>query len=145
MAQLYSNETAGRDNMPYCTRCGTEISEAAQFCPKCGTAITTPTETGAKSGTGAAQESAGDISPKSRVAATLFAWFLGIFGAHRFYVGQTGTAVTMLVLSIVGFATLWFLVGTIILIAVGIWAFVDFIIAVTGNMRDREGRLIQKW
>jgi len=145
MAQLYSNETAGRDNMPYCTRCGTEISEAAQFCPKCGTPITTPTETGAKSVTGAAQESAGNISPKSRIAATLFAWFLGIFGAHRFYVGQTGTAVTMLVLSIVGFATLWLLVGTIILIAVGIWAFVDFIIAVTGNMRDREGRLIQKW
>lgn len=122
-----------------------EISEGDQFCPKCGTPITTPTQIAAKSGTEVAKEPARDISPKSRVATTLFAWFLGIFGAHRFYVGQTGTAVTMLVLSIVGFATLWLFVGTFILIAVGIWAFVDFIIAVTGNMRDREGKLIQKW
>jgi TM2 domain-containing membrane protein YozV len=131
--------------MPYCTRCGTEISEGAQFCPKCGAPITTPTQIAAKSGTEVAKEPAPDISPKSRVATTLFAWFLGIFGAHRFYVGKTGTAVTMLVLSIAGFATLWLFVGTVILIAVGIWAFVDFIIAVTGNMKDREGKLIQKW
>jgi TM2 domain-containing membrane protein YozV/predicted RNA-binding Zn-ribbon protein involved in translation (DUF1610 family) len=131
--------------MPYCVHCGTEISETAQFCPKCGAPVTARTETGAKSGAEAAKESAGDISPKSRVAATLFAWFLGIFGAHRFYVGKTGTAVAMLVLAIVGFATLWLFVGTIFLIAVGIWAFVDFIFAVTGNMRDRDGKLIQKW
>jgi len=76
----------------------------------------------------------------------LFAWFLGIFGAHRFYIGKTETAVTMLVLGLIGFATLWlFPLGMILLIVVGIWAFVDFIIAVTGNMRDREGKLIQKW
>jgi TM2 domain-containing membrane protein YozV len=131
--------------MPYCTHCGTEISEAARFCPKCGAPITAPTEIGAESGTGAAKEPAGDISPRSRLAATLLAWFLGIFGAHRFYAGETETAVVMLVLGIVGFATLWVFVGTVILIAVGIWAFIDFIIAVTGNMRDREGKLIQKW
>jgi TM2 domain-containing membrane protein YozV len=145
MAQLYSNETERRDNMPYCTHCGTEVSEGAQFCPKCGAPITTPTDIGVKSGTEAAKELTGDISPKSRIAATLFAWFLGIFGAHRFYVGKTGTAVTMLVLGLIGFATLWLFVGEIFLIAVGIWAFVDFIIAVTGNMRDKEGKLIQKW
>jgi TM2 domain-containing membrane protein YozV len=132
--------------MLHCTHCGTEIGEAARFCPKCGIPITATTELGAGSGPEAAKESAGDISTKSRLAATLFAWFLGIFGAHRFYVGKTGTAVTMLVLGIVGFATVWiFFLGTILLIAVGIWAFVDFIIAVTGNMRDREGKLIQKW
>ena len=145
MAQLYSNEIGRRDNMPYCSHCGTEISEGTRFCPKCGTPTTTPTEIDQKSGTEAAKELASDISPKSRLATTLLAWFLGIFGAHRFYVGQTATAVTMLILGIVGFATLWFFVGEIFLIAVGIWAFVDFIIAVTGNMRDREGKLIQKW
>ena len=131
--------------MPYCAHCGTEISETAQFCPKCGAPTAAPTEIGTKSGTGAEKEPAGDISPRSRTAATLFAFFLGIFGAHRFYAGKTETAVAMLVLGIVGFATLWLFVGTVILIVVGIWAFVDFIIAVTGNMRDREGKLIQDW
>ena len=131
--------------MPYCTHCGTEVSEGAQFCPKCGAPITTPTDIGVKSGTEAANELTGNISPKSRIATTLFAWFLGIFGAHRFYIGKTETAVAMLVLGLIGFATLWLFVGEIFLIIVGIWAFVDFIIAVTGNMRDREGKLIQKW
>jgi len=32
-----------------------------------------------------------------------------------------------------------------IVTAVGMWAFVDFIVAVTGDMTDKEGRLIKKW
>jgi len=52
----------------------------------------------------------------------------------------------MLVLGIAGFSTLWiFGIGLIFLIAVGIWAFVDFIFAVIGRMKDKEGKLIQKW
>lgn len=34
-----------------------------------------------------------ELKKKSMVVAYLFAFFLGIFGAHRFYVGKTGTAV----------------------------------------------------
>ena len=45
------------------------------------------------------------ISSKSRLATTLLAFFLGSFGAHRFYLGKIGTAVTMLVLTIIGYAT----------------------------------------
>jgi len=29
--------------------------------------------------------------------------------------------------------------------AVGIWALIDFIIAVTGNFRDSQGKPIKKW
>jgi len=29
--------------------------------------------------------------------------------------------------------------------AVGTWVFVDFVLAVTGDMTDREGRLIKEW
>jgi len=87
-----------------------------------------------------------DISPKSRLAATLLAAFLGTFGAHRFYIGKTGSAVGMLLLGIFGFLFMFaFGLGFILLIAVGIWAFVDFIVAVAGNMRDSYGRLIKKW
>ena len=131
--------------MHYCPKCGTELSEGTQFCPKCGSPTTAPTEIGVKSDTRVAGELTGDISPKSRLATTLLAFFLGIFGGHRFYVGKTGTAIVMLVLSIIGFATLWLLVGTIVLIAVGIWALVDFIFAVAGHMRDKGGKLIQRW
>ena len=70
-----------------------------------------------------------EISPKSRLAVALFAWFLGEFGAHRFYLGKTGTAIAML-----------FTLG-----GLGIWALVDFIMAVAGVMKDKEGRLIKNW
>jgi len=70
-----------------------------------------------------------EISPKSRLATTLFAFFLGEFGAHRFYLGKIGTAIAML----------------ITLGGLGIWATVDFILAVAGIMKDKEGRLIKNW
>jgi len=70
-----------------------------------------------------------EISPKSRLAVTLLAWFLGVFGAHRFYLGKIGTAIAML------------LTGG----GLGIWALVDFIFAVSGRMKDKEGKLIKNW
>jgi len=99
---------------------------------------------------------AGDISPKSRLDTSLLAFFLGAFGAHRFYIGKSNTATVMFLLGIVGLATLglaailqlnveWFFVGVSFIIAAGIWAFIDFILAVSGSMKDSEGRFIQKW
>ena len=94
---------------------------------------------------------AGDISPKSRLRTALFAFFLGVFGAHRFYIGRTGTAIVMLLLTIAGwgesilrFVGHGFFVAVWFIIAAGTWAFVDFIVAVTGNMTDKEGRIIKK-
>jgi TM2 domain-containing membrane protein YozV len=85
------------------------------------------------------------ISSKSRLATTLLAFFLGGFGAHRFYLGKIRTAVIMLILAIIGYATVMFFVGYFFLGAVGIWAFIDFIYAVAGIMKDKEGKLITRW
>ncbi len=62
---------------------------------------------------------------RSPVIAYLLLVFLGGFGAHRFYLGKTGTAVAMLILWVLGWMTLILGVGLIMLAAVGIWAFVD--------------------
>ena len=70
-----------------------------------------------------------EISPKSRLAVTLLAWFLGGFGAHRFYLGKIGTAIAMI-----------FTLG-----GLGIWALVDFIMVVAGVMKDKEGKVIKNW
>jgi len=140
----------------FCMNCGARPMAGTSFCPGCGAPTTPLTEICVKCGARVAKELAGDISPKSRLAATLLAFFLGIFGAHRFYIGKTGTAIVMLLLGIAGWATIglfwwpfwwlfWWPFGYLFLIAVGIWAFVDFIFAVTGHMKDKEGRLIQKW
>jgi hypothetical protein len=69
------------------------------------------------------------ISPKSRLAAALLAWFLGIFGIHRFYVGKIGTGILMI-----------FTLG-----GLGIWALIDFIVILVGSFRDKDGRLLLNW
>ena len=51
----------------------------------------------------------------------------------------------MLVLSLVGIATCWLFIGLIPLVAVEIWALVDFIFAIVGKMTDSNGLLIEKW
>lgn len=105
-----------------------------------------------------------DISPKSRLAAALLAFFLGIFGGHRFYLGRYGSAAGMLVLTILFFVLLgvtgaafrfgfglalvniWALgVVTIPLVAVGIWALVDFIVILCGRMKDGKGMRVKMW
>lgn len=122
-----------------------------------------------------AEAATSDISPKSRLAATLLAFFLGIFGAHRFYLGKNGSAAGMLVMTIISFIIiarttgsllgLWLglglqpnlglmnlgalgialIIALVLLFAVGLWAFIDFIVAVSGHMKDGKGRRVKKW
>ncbi len=73
--------------------------------------------------------------PRSKVSAALLAAFLGMFGTHRFYVGDNGSGAAMLVLFLVGFVTF----GLTWLVT-GIWALVDFIVICSGGFRDSYGR-----
>jgi hypothetical protein len=68
-------------------------------------------------------------SDKSRGVATALAALLGVFGAHRLYVGKTGTGVLMLC-SVGG---------------LGIWYLYDLILVAAGSFRDAEGRLVSRW
>jgi TM2 domain-containing membrane protein YozV len=136
----------------YCGKCGSQLNEGSAFCPRCGVRVAP-----------VAAETAADASPKSRLATSLLAWFLGEFGVHRFYTGKVGTAVIMLIMGIAGgicwlggfFGALvtdgagpiWSLlvVGALLYLAAWIWKTVDFVIAVTGNFKDSQGRIIKKW
>jgi TM2 domain-containing membrane protein YozV len=68
-------------------------------------------------------------STKSRLAAALIAWFVGVFGIHRFYVGKIGTGVLMLVT----------------LGGLGIWALIDFVMILVGSFRDKQDRYLSNW
>lgn len=87
--------------MIFCYECGAKYSDAAEKCPKCGAPNSLKHNTG-----------------KQWVVAFLLAFFLGIFGAHRFYLRQTTSAIVMLVLTLT-------LCGIVI---TSIWAFVDWVI-----------------
>ena len=68
-------------------------------------------------------------SDKSRGVALAIAILLGPFGAHRFYVGKTGTGILML-------ATLG---------GLGIWYLYDVILVASGSFRDVDERLVSRW
>jgi TM2 domain-containing membrane protein YozV len=57
------------------------------------------------------------LNDRNKYVAALLAFFLGLLGVHRFYLGRTGSGLVMLLLSI-----------TVVGMAVtGIWAFVDML------------------
>ncbi len=75
------------------------------------------------------------VSEKSRLVAFLLAFFVGIFGVHRMYVGKMKTGILMLVLTIT-------LLGMIIS---SFWAFIDWIIILVGEFSDKEGKKLKTW
>lgn len=68
-------------------------------------------------------------SPKSRLTTQLLAIFLGVFGAHRFYVGKTQTGILQ----------------ALTLGGMGLWYIYDNIVIAAGSFRDAEGMLVANW
>ncbi len=65
----------------------------------------------------------------SRAVALILVLLLGLFGAHRFYVGRTGSAFAML-----------FTLG-----GLGIWWLIDIVIVVSGQLKDDQGKRVSEW
>ncbi|SER12793.1 TM2 domain-containing protein [Sphingobium sp. YR768] len=84
-----------------------------------------------------------DANRKSTGVAYLLWLFLGSFGGHRFYLGQTGTAITQLLLLIIGWTTIIVGVGIFMLIALGIWVLVDAFL-IPGMVRAENLKLADK-
>jgi TM2 domain-containing membrane protein YozV len=72
--------------------------------------------------------------PRSKMTAALLAFFLGAIGAHRFYLGNNGMGMVMLLASVL---SLGFLAPLIVL-----WSLIEMIIILTGGMRDAQGRVL---
>ena len=99
----------------FCHACGSVIDAQAVVCPRCGV----------QQGSVAVLSD----SEKRILPAALLCFFLGVFGAHRFYVGKIGT----------GFLQLFTIGG------LGIWWLIDMILILTGSFRDSDGRKIDVW
>ena len=63
------------------------------------------------------------VSPRTRTIAAVLAFFLGVLGVHRFYVGKVGTGILQIVTA-GGF---------------GIWTLI------VGSFKDKEGRTLTTW
>ena len=69
------------------------------------------------------------MTDKRILPAFLLCFFLGIFGAHRVYVGKIGTAVLQIVT----------------LGGLGIWSLIDLIMIIVGAFTDKEGNKLTQW
>ena len=74
-------------------------------------------------------------SNKTKLATFLLAFFLGAFGIHRFYVGKTGTGIAQLLLTLSFFG----------MIITSFWVIYDWIMILTNNFTDGEGKKITEW
>jgi TM2 domain-containing membrane protein YozV/ribosomal protein L40E len=104
--QLEQVNTKATDEK-FCSECGAIIKAKAEICPKCGVRQSPP------------PNAFGNVAPngKSKVAAALFAFFLGGFGVHKFYLGQVGLGILYLLFC-------WTFIPAII-------AFIEFILLLT--------------
>ncbi|MCZ6845587.1 MAG: TM2 domain-containing protein [Alphaproteobacteria bacterium] len=80
---------------------------------------------------------------KSSGICYLLWFFLGGFGAHRFYLGRTGSAIAMLVISIVSWILIFVAIGALGFIVIGIWWIVDAFL-IPGIVRDNNQALQQR-
>lgn len=82
------------------------------------------------------------VAQKSMVVAALLAFFLGTLGVHNFYLGHTGRGIAQLAMTIIGWFTAIIAIGFLLIAAVGVWAFIEFIMILlrSGSMaRDANG------
>ncbi|WP_374380311.1 TM2 domain-containing protein [Pseudomonas fluvialis] len=70
-----------------------------------------------------------DDERKTHSAGLPAGFFLGCFGAHRFYVGKIGTGILQL----------------LTLGGLGIWALIDWIMIIIGAFTDKQGQKLTEW
>jgi hypothetical protein len=109
-----------------CPECGEPLDRRGQAAPA-GYPAADPAGYPAGRYAGAAYEQ--DASSRSRLVMLLLCFFLGTFGAHRFFAGRIVTGI------------LWLL--TIGLLGLG-WLY-DMILIICGAFRDGDGRVIRRW
>ena len=73
--------------MKYCRECGSEIMDKAVICPKCGCS----TGHNENKGINLDVKEVDGEKVYSKLVALLLWIFLGWIGAHRFYIGDSGT------------------------------------------------------
>ena len=142
---MSENVTKGADEK-FCSSCGAIIKIAAEICPKCGVRQMAATSSGDP-----------NASEKSRTTTLILCIFLGVLGIHRIYIGKKGIGIAQVCISFLCLLELvsclvaghvppkTSIVISLIFSGFGIWAFIDFILILTGNFKDKEGKRVLDW
>lgn len=122
-----------------CKYCGSRLAKDALFCPNCGAKVDVTYDTNDNKGMGndffeKIKDQFKDDGRKSKILVFAFAFFLGGFGVHNFYLGYTKKGITQLLLTTIG--ALIF-IGPFISAT---WSFIEGLLYLFGNdKRDANG------
>lgn len=134
--QKFINETS-----TVCLNCGVKKGNGTSFCDGCGEKKKSDRQDVCLScGKDFKKLSLNLSNSKTKVITLLLWFFLGGFGAHCFYVGRTGKAITYICLTLGGFIT--FGITSIISF---IMLIIDLIKILTDKFEDSNGNLITQW
>ena len=108
---------AAGNGVNFCPNCGSQTVPGAVCCTNCGIALSQPVPAGEQ---------------KSKIAAGLLGIFLGSFGVHNFYLGNTGKAVAQLLITLLTCG-----IGAVVS---SIWGLIEGILILTGSINtDAKG------
>lgn len=124
-----------------CKNCGNQMEDNAAFCTNCGTAVAeaapeAPVVEQSAPITATVVEQPTSVAPKSKTMAVILAWFLGAFGAHNFYLGDTTKGAIKLAITVVSCGTL--------AIVSAYWGMAEGIMILTGKTTtDAKGNPLE--
>ena len=84
-----------------------------------------------------------DANKKSAGIAYLLWFFVGLFGGHRFYLGRTGSGLSMAIIFVISLILTAAVIGFFGLLAVGIWALIDALL-IPGMVQEHNNQLIRR-
>ncbi|MBQ4284702.1 MAG: TM2 domain-containing protein [Lachnospira sp.] len=106
--------------MNFCQNCGNQTAPGAAVCTNCGMGL----GNGPQPNMGYQQPNMGynpqyqNPNAKSKMAAGLLGIFLGAYGIHNFYLGNTGRGIAQIIVTLVtcGVGSLWGLIEGILIL-----------------------------
>lgn len=104
------------DEAVMCVKCGVQKGTGNNFCPQCGQP--TPPNSVVCLNCGVSLQNYGLQPQKSKMAAGLLGIFLGGWGIHNFYLGNTTRGIIQIIVTIVtcGIGAIWGLVEGIMIL-----------------------------
>ncbi|HSU12631.1 TM2 domain-containing protein [Longimicrobium sp.] len=81
-----------------------------------------------------------DANKKSAGVAYALWFFLGMFGAHRFYMNRSGSAAAQLVITVTSWILLFVFIGLFTLFGVAVWVLIDAFL-IPDWIREHNNRL----
>ena len=115
------------NNAAVCVKCGVAAGNGTKFCPNCGKETVPGAAVCTNCGVALAQPVVAS-QQKSKLVAGLLGLFLGAWGIHNFYLGNTSRAILQLVLTILSCGV------------AGLWGFIEGILILCGNINtDAKG------